>query len=95
MVAVAEEMPGVPDRAVLLRAIEEERAILTFDRDYGALIYRHGLPAPVGVIYLRFAPQSPLETAERVLTLTGTPGLTLEERLTVVEPSQVRQRSLP
>ncbi len=37
---------------VLARAVDEQRIILTFDRDYGELIYRFRLPPPKGVIYL-------------------------------------------
>ena len=46
--AVIEESPGAKDSEVLARAAQEERVVLTFDRDYGSLIYRLGLPAPVG-----------------------------------------------
>ena len=33
---------------------DEERVILTFDRDYGELIYRLRLRSPIGVIYSVF-----------------------------------------
>jgi len=93
--AVVEDMPGAIDRVVLARAVEERCILLTFDRDHSALVYRHGLPAPEGVIYFRVVPRSPDEPAEQLLRLVATPGLTLEGRLTVVEPGQVRQRILP
>jgi predicted nuclease of predicted toxin-antitoxin system len=54
--AVIEDSPGAKDHEVLARAAREERIILTFDRDYGELIYRLKHPAPAGIIYLRFAP---------------------------------------
>jgi predicted nuclease of predicted toxin-antitoxin system len=38
--SVIEETPGNKDRGVLKRAHEENRIVLTFDRDYGELIYR-------------------------------------------------------
>ncbi|MBP0003747.1 MAG: DUF5615 family PIN-like protein [Cyanobacteria bacterium SBC] len=48
--SVTEDSPGIDDRAVLTRAANEKRIILTFDRDYGELIYRLRLPSPKGVI---------------------------------------------
>jgi predicted nuclease of predicted toxin-antitoxin system len=95
VVAVAEEMPGATDRVVLSRANQDHRVILTFDRDYGTLIYRHGLPAPAGVIYFRAAPLYPEAPAEQLLTLTTVPGLAFEGKMTVVGMNQVRQRHLP
>lgn len=44
--AIIEDMPGASDTQVLLRAHEESRTILTFDRDYGELLYRQKLPKP-------------------------------------------------
>lgn len=40
--SIAEESPGIKDDAVLARAVQQERLILTFDRDYGELIFRRG-----------------------------------------------------
>ncbi len=61
--SVTEDSPGIEDTEVLARAVNEQRIILTFDRDDGELIYRFRLPAPKGVIYLRFRPHSPEEPA--------------------------------
>ncbi len=93
--AVAEEMPGASDQVVLAWANRDARIILTFDSDYGALIYRHGMRAPVGVIYFRSAPTHPEEPAEQLLVLTTVSGLTFEGRMTVVAGNHVRQRLLP
>jgi len=81
----------------LLRQVnaDEERVILTFDRDYGELIYRLRLRSPRGVIYLRFRPHTPQEPASILLNLLQTEGLQFEERFTVVERDQIRQRPLP
>jgi len=37
--AIIEDSPGVEDAEVLARAVQEQRIALTFDRDYGELIY--------------------------------------------------------
>jgi len=47
VVAVAENMPGASDRVVLERARELGRWLVTFDRDYGELVFLHELqPRP-------------------------------------------------
>ena len=49
--SVIEETPGAKDHDILECAHVENRIVLTFDRDYGELIYKHKLPAPDGVVY--------------------------------------------
>ncbi|MEH2042599.1 DUF5615 family PIN-like protein [Nostoc sp.] len=93
--SVTEDSPGIKDTEVLTRAANEQRVILTFDRDYGELIYRLKLPSPTGVIYLRFRPHTPEEPATLLLNLLQIEGLQFEERFTVLERDQIRQRPLP
>ena len=93
--SVTEDSPGIEDTEVLTRAAIEQRVILTFDRDYGELIYRLKLPSPTGVIYLRFRPHTPEEPATLLLNLLEIEGLQFDERFTVLERDQIRQRPLP
>jgi predicted nuclease of predicted toxin-antitoxin system len=93
--SVTEDSPGIEDSEVLARAADEERVILTFDRDYGELIYRWRLRSPKGVIYLRFRPHTREEPASILLNLLQTEGLQFQERFTVVEGDRIRQRPLP
>jgi predicted nuclease of predicted toxin-antitoxin system len=92
---VAEDMAGASDRAVLALARSESRYLLTFDRDFGELIYRRREAAPPGVIYFRFLPADPVESARVLQALLARPEIRLEARLTVVTRHQVRQRPLP
>jgi predicted nuclease of predicted toxin-antitoxin system len=92
---VALESPGASDELVLERAIREERILLTFDRDYGRLLYQHGLSAPGGVVYFRFVPSSLEEPAEYLLALLEPSELSLPGMLTVAERDRLRQRPLP
>lgn len=92
--AVIEIEPGAKDPVVLGRAAAEERILLTFDRDYGMLLYRRGLPAHPGVVYLRFVPETPDEAADAISSLLSE-DIQLETRYTVVERQRVRQRPLP
>ena len=93
--AAAEIMPGSKDENVLAFATRDNRILLTFDRDCGELIYRKGKPAPLGVVYLRFAPADPNQPGDVVLGLNQVEGLRLEGRYTVVDPPRIRQCPLP
>jgi predicted nuclease of predicted toxin-antitoxin system len=95
LASVTEDSPGIEDSEVLTRAADEQRVILTFDRDYGELIYRLRLPSPTGVSYLRFRPQTPEEPAVLLLNLLQTEGLQFEGQFTVIDRDRIRQRPLP
>jgi predicted nuclease of predicted toxin-antitoxin system len=94
VVSITEESPGIEDAEVLNRATREQRIILTFDRDYGTLIYQRGMAAPWGIIYFRYQPLTPYEPAEQLLQLLGQASLSFEGRFTVLEREQLRQRLL-
>lgn len=94
VLAVTEDTPSIADVDVLSWAVQEGAIVLTFDRDYGELIYRHQLPTPAGIVYFRFQPTTPDEPATQLLELLSSVE-TLKGMFTVVERSQVRQRPLP
>jgi predicted nuclease of predicted toxin-antitoxin system len=93
--AVIESSPGAKDPDVLKQAAAERRIILTFDRDYGELLYKSKPSDVAAVVYFRFFPATPEEPAEFVLRVLNLYGLSLERMFTIVERSQVRQRPLP
>lgn len=47
---------GIDDRAVLKLAREGGRILLTFDSDFGELIFRQGEPPPAALLYFRVHP---------------------------------------
>ncbi len=53
---VMESMRGASDTDVLQRAQQEERILLTEDKDFGELVYRLHRTVP-GIILLRFDPE--------------------------------------
>lgn len=93
--AIIDDMRGVEDTEVLARAVQEKRIILTFDRDYGELIYGKHLPAPPGVVYFRLDAAPPEEPAQMLLFLLALDVVRLEGKFTTLEERQVRQRPLP
>ena len=92
--AVIRDTPGAADDDIMSRAAQQGRIVLTFDRDFGELIFRPKLPVPPGVVYFRFDPLTPEQPADYLLRLLATSELSLEGRFTVVEIGQVRQRML-
>ncbi len=92
--AVTDAKPGASDREVLDLAVAEGRILLTFDRDFGALIYRAAVAAPVGVVLFRFVPATPEEPAQVLLELVNRPELEFEGKFTVIDRERVRQRPM-
>ena len=93
--SIAEVNAGAADTVVLDLARSEERILVTFDRDFGELIYHDGEAPPLGVVYLRFTPAEPNEPARVLQDLFAHTEIELEGRLTVVSRDQVRPRPLP
>jgi len=92
--SVIEETPGAKDLDVLKRACREKRIVLTFDRDYGELIYRHRSFIPSGVVYFRFDSSTPEEPAKILLKVLKEGKISILGKFTVIERDRVRQRSL-
>lgn len=88
------EAPGSPDEEVLKRAVAEDRILITFDKDFGELVFRAGLTAPAGIVLFRVAPTSPAHIAQLSIRV-------LESRtdwggcFSVVEEDRVRMTPLP
>jgi predicted nuclease of predicted toxin-antitoxin system len=56
---VRTDRPGISDTEVLSVARIENRIVVTFDKDFGELAFRTGLPSTEGVILFRVIPRSP------------------------------------
>lgn len=94
VLSVQESMPGAPDDAVLAKAVETGRWLVTFDRDYGELVFSLRCASPRAILYLRQEPVPPTRPAERVLELLAQPELA-EGHLVVIGERTVRRRPLP
>jgi predicted nuclease of predicted toxin-antitoxin system len=84
--------PSISDREVMEIAIQENRTILTFDRDYGELIFRYGYKPPAGVIYLRFKQFTPEFPGQYLMELLLGGDFQWENRFTVLDEGFIRQR---
>ncbi|PMD96982.1 hypothetical protein BWI97_09890 [Siphonobacter sp. BAB-5405] len=71
IISVGEHYSGSKDEEVMNLAIQENRTILTFDRDYGELIFKKGYKPLAGVVYFRwnsFTPEAPGQFIHELLT---------------------------
>lgn len=92
--AMIELAPGTPDPDVLSHARQHGQFLITFDRDFGELVYHRGSAVPPGIIYLRMSPADPEEAGRVLLNLFAVEELQLEGRFTVVDTDRIRQRPL-
>ena len=67
--SVAEECPGISDEEVAALCSESQRVLLTFDKDFGELVFHRGLSAGSAVVLFRFIPESPEEAADVAMAL--------------------------
>lgn len=84
--------PAADDRRVLARARESGRALVTFDADFGDLVYQHGEPSPAAILYLRMHPIDGAQAAALVLQALATP---VAGHFVVCTRDGLRRRPLP
>ena len=89
--SVAESFPGISDHQVIELAIAEERSILTYDHDYGELIFKYGYRPPFGIILFKLSVFLPEDPAKLLLSIISGK-IDLENLLTVVNEKSLRQR---
>jgi predicted nuclease of predicted toxin-antitoxin system len=86
------DYPSIKDSEIMMIAITEERTILTFDRDYGELIFRKNYKPEKGVIYLRLNTYSPEEPGYLIEDLLNNKEFDATRALTVLDKNGLRQR---
>jgi len=86
---------GLDDPMVLKQAQAEGRILITFDKDFGELVYRGGADASAGVVLIRISTRSPEEAADRILRELAAHAEELPGHFTVVGDHGVRVVKLP
>ena len=86
------ENPSVEDVSVIQIALAENRIILTFDSDFGELVFRHGY-APPGVIYFRLTSYQ-LSDPSTILVHLLEEDYSFENYFTVIGHDTIRQRTI-
>lgn len=92
VLSVREPMHGASDEAILARAVETGRWLVTFDQGNGELVYSRRCPCPPAILYIRQEPCPPDLPAEWILGLLDDPA---QGHFVVIGEHTVRRRPLP
>jgi predicted nuclease of predicted toxin-antitoxin system len=90
---IAEVSPGSEDTVVLQTAAEQQRILLTEDKDFGELVVRLGLPA-YGIILLRLNPADSSAKLTRLREVIQHDSPRLPGYFVVVDETKARFRPL-
>lgn len=93
---VLEGRRGISDPQVLGEALAEQRVLLTWDKDFGELVFRKGQGASCGVILVRVhATRSQAELSGIVLAVLEAHESSWRDHFAVIGRRRVRIRPLP
>ncbi len=91
---ISELKPGADDDSVLALSVSEERVLVTFDKDFGEMVFRKGQNACCGVVLLRTRLQSPDYLSRFVVEVLSQP-IPWIGNFSVAGPDRVRSVPLP
>ena len=94
VLAIGESEPNATDESVMARACAEQRWLVTFDRDYGELVFHRQRDMPPLVLLFRVPSYRPSEPAEWIDILYAS-GELQEGSFHVFNGRTVRRRRLP
>ncbi len=86
--------PGARDEEVLARATAEQWILITFDKDFGELVFRGGRKAVPGVILFRFTRSSASRVAKAAVEALAS-RLEWIGHFATVDDGQIRMTPLP
>jgi len=69
VVWIRESCPGITDEEVIFKAIDENRVLLTFDKDFGELAHVRGLSTRNGIVLFRISTKNPVEASEIIMKI--------------------------
>lgn len=90
---IPEIEPGISDSSVLLKSFEQNRILITEDKDFGNLVFRLKKPC-FGIILLRFNPLEKELKLSQVRRLTKSYSSKLPGNFVVVDSEKIRIRPL-
>ena len=91
---VRTDAPGSSDPQVLAQAQSQGRILVTFDKDFGELAFRSGLPASSGIVLFRISAATSQHVA-RVAVAALESRTDWQGHFAVVEDDRIRLSSLP
>lgn len=90
--SIQEDNPGISDEEVMNIALTLNLIILTFDSDYGELIFRYSKDNPPSVVFFREKGNAPEFAALSLISLLSNAEIILTNAFTVIESNNLRQR---
>jgi predicted nuclease of predicted toxin-antitoxin system len=90
--SIQEDSSGITDPEVIEIALTLNLIILTFDSDYGELIFKYAKDNPPSVVYFREKGNQPEFAALALMSLLTNTSIQLLGAFTVVEVNNIRQR---
>ena len=87
------EAPGISDPDVLNIAQEENRILITYDKDFGELAFRQNLSATCGIILFRLN-LSPLSEATQIVIDAIASRDDWANHFSVIESDRIRMRPI-
>lgn len=93
VLAAVEIQPGASDSDWVIRAEQEQRLILTSDKDYGELIFRNRLTSQ-GIVLLRMDDILPAEMLARLQIAWSVVEANPQGHFIVITPTKIRVRPL-
>jgi predicted nuclease of predicted toxin-antitoxin system len=89
ILSVSKLSPGIDDVRVLELATKGQRLLITFDKDFGEIVFRRGASAASGVVLFRFALLRPELMIERITKVLES-RIDWTEYFSVVDQQHVR-----
>lgn len=87
------EAEGIKDYEIINLSIDQDRIIITFDSDFGELVFKIGYK-PKGVIFFRWKKFSPSEPGEYLHNLIESKSVQFKGFFTVIDDNQIRQKKI-
>lgn len=85
---------GKPDNFILKEASLADEIILTFDKDFGELIFKTLMKNCSGVILFRLEHYLPVTPGEMLLKFLQEKQIDFKNNLTVIDENKIRQRPI-
>lgn len=91
--SLAEYNLGLRDREVINLAKKENRILITFDKDFGELVFKGGAGVE-GVVLLRFSPKTSAFVLKRPRELLSSRRVEFKDNFLLVEEDRIRVRKI-
>lgn len=93
VISVSESLRGASDLDIIEKATSENLTILTFDKDYGEIIFKYNYKNPPAVIFFRFKGETPGQVGQILINLLDDSNIDFNRKFSVIEKESIRQRT--